>query len=69
MNQIKAWIADHKISSHAIAGMILSAAGLYVGVPQVKVLVDGLLATHKTISAIFGALIGIYLRYSQSQKN
>jgi hypothetical protein len=66
MNPIQKWFATYNISSHTISAGIVGFVTLYLSVPALKDLVDGLLAGHKTLSALFAAALGIALKYSGS---
>jgi hypothetical protein len=65
-NPIVAWLKDHNFSSHSIAVLIVSAAGLIVGNQQVRSLIVGALSDHpKWATAIFGVAT-IILTYKRS---
>lgn len=68
VNTIKAWLATHKISSHALAASLMTAAGLYFEEPQLKLIVDQFLEAHKSLAIWFTIATIVYSRYSKSQK-
>ena len=65
-NPISKFFATFNISTHTISAAILGFVGMYITVPALKDLVDGTLSSHKTLSAIFAAALGIALKYSGS---
>lgn len=66
MNAIKNFFANFNISTHTISGAVVGAVTTYLTVPPVKDYVDGMLAGHKNLSALFLAVVAIVLKYSGS---
>jgi hypothetical protein len=64
MNAIKTWLAEHNLSSHSIAGLIVAAVTLYTTDSTVFGLVNGALASHPKILAMLGAAVTIVMKYS-----
>jgi len=65
-NPISKFFATFNISTHTISAAIVGFVTMYLSVPALKDLVDGTLATHKTLAALFAAGLGIALKYSGS---
>lgn len=62
------WLANHKPSSHAIAGAMIGFLGLYTGDKAFADYVNGLLAHWPNLIAGLTVAAGVYLRYSNSKK-
>ncbi len=65
-NPISKFFATFNISTHSIAAGIVTFAGLYIGVPQVKTFVDSIVSPYPRLSGLVAAIIAVALAYKGS---
>jgi hypothetical protein len=66
---IVAWLKSKNISSHTVAALLISAAGLIVGDQQIRDFLVGALASHPKAASTIIALAGIILKYTRSSSS
>lgn len=68
MSAILAWLKDKNISSHTVAALVISAAGLIVSDQQVRDFLIKTLAHHPDVATAVIGMAGIIFKYSKPSK-